>query len=773
MIRSGLTSLCMLCACVTAAAESALTIDEIVVTARKKDEQQLRVPLSVSAFSEQSIRDLGLNRLGDIARFTPGFSFEPNVGRQPASDRPVVRGLTTVINGIANTSAAATFVDGVYVGGSIQSSALYDVERVEVLRGPQSAQYGRGTYAGAVNYVTRNPGDALTGEVFANAAEHDTAEAGGWLSGPLIGSSLGFYLAGGHREYGGEYVNTVDGRKIGGESSDEVTAKLRWTPVETIAIAWQVGWQQTDDEHYPSYLQPRTLNNCCFRTPEAPRAREYYVGTAVPEAQVTLATDLLAAAGGAGTRLDRWLTSLDIEWESVEGYTLKSLTGYVDDELKRGFDSTYAAYEPFPPSPSPFAPSPGMFTNVERQTQTDFSQELRLSSPADDVINWVIGGYFYSGEVDETFSNGVYRDAGGAIVVEPVAPFLTRDEIENLAAFGSIGWTISDRWSTGLELRWARDEITVTNRTNDGSGAVVPPSPFNETFDSLTPRFTLSYLPANDRNYYVSVAKGTKPGDFNSRVPDESYRAVDEEQVWSYEAGFKARWLDRATTALAAYYMDVDDQQLTTLVELPDGSSVPIIQNVGRSAIWGIEADLTTALTERLRLNLTYAYTHAEYREHISIDEADLRGSDGSVVQTNALGDVSGNRLPRVPEHMASVLARYEHPLRGDWLWYLNGDYSYESSKFAQEHNLIETGERHLVGLRTGLNSDHWDISVWVTNLLDDDTPVDVQRYFDSRTGTLPRYPQNGSGRVSSQPRGFVLSLPRGRQYGATLRFRF
>jgi len=135
---------------------------------------------------------------------------------------------------------------------------------------------------------------------------------------------------------------------------------------------------------------------------------------------------------------------------------------------------------------------------------------------------------------------------------------------------------------------------------------------------------------------------------------------------------------------------------------------------------------------------------------------------------------VSGNSLPRVPEHMASLLARYERPVFGDWNWYMNGDYSFESSKFAQEHNLIETGNRDLAGLRTGFNDSNWDISVWVTNLFDDDTPVDVQRYFDRRTGTLQTYAaENMGGRVSTSPRGFVLSLPRGRQFGATLRLRF
>ena len=121
---------------------------------------------------------------------------------------------------------------------------------------------------------------------------------------------------------------------------------------------------------------------------------------------------------------------------------------------------------------------------------------------------------------------------------------------------------------------------------------------------------------------------------------------------------------------------------------------------------------------------------------------------------------------------MASLVASYEQPVRVDLSWYLTGDYSFESSKFAQEHNLIETGNRQLAGLRTGLRTGQWDLAIWVTNLLDDDTPVDVTRYFDTRSGTLPSYPQEGP-RVSSSPRAFALSLPRGRQAGATLRYSF
>lgn len=121
---------------------------------------------------------------------------------------------------------------------------------------------------------------------------------------------------------------------------------------------------------------------------------------------------------------------------------------------------------------------------------------------------------------------------------------------------------------------------------------------------------------------------------------------------------------------------------------------------------------------------------------------------------------------------MASLIVRYERPVNAAIDWYGSADYSYESSNFAAEHNLIETGDRNLVGLRTGLAFDRWDVSMWAKNLLDDDTPVDVMRFFDRRTESLPSFPQLGP-RPSSTPRAFGIPLPRGRQVGATVRYRF
>lgn len=138
-------------------------LPEIIVTARRLPEPISTVPVAVTAFDTGGISKLGATSLDELARFTPGFSFNSAAGRGPNSNRPTVRGLTTIRNGIDNSTVAATFIDGVYLGGSSQSTPLHDLERVEILRGPQSAQFGRATYAGAINYVTRSPGQNSPG----------------------------------------------------------------------------------------------------------------------------------------------------------------------------------------------------------------------------------------------------------------------------------------------------------------------------------------------------------------------------------------------------------------------------------------------------------------------------------------------------------------------------------------------------------------------------------------------------------------------------------
>ena len=792
-------------------------LEEIIVTARKREESVQDIPIAVSAFTADDIRELGLLSVDDIALYTPGFSFQSGFGRNAGIDRPAVRGQTTIVNGIANVKAVSTFVDGVYVGGLVSSVDLANIERVEIIKGPQSAQYGRGTYAGAINYVTRRPTDEFDGEVSLGAAEHESYDMSAWASGPLVADRAYYRVSASFRQYGGEYVNTVTNEEIGDQETMNVAAKLFLTPSENFEATLSLAYQETDDGHPALALQGREHNNCCFRGPPSgspdisgvtgPRAREYYIGEAQRNLPVALLTEGLDSVGGAGNRLERFSASLTMHYDMNNDWRLSSLTGSISDETESFIDGTYGGYDfgvawvnGYPPFLRPslgrlFCVTIGFCGNFQRMLggeQTDFSQELRLSSPADRPLRATLGLYYYKGKKHEDMDSKVLskqsESLGFGLVAGTVLPNSTfdNDDVTNTAVFGGLEWDINDQWAATLEARWAQDDITV--RIYNTRDINLLNSEHTEKFDSINPRVTLSYRPADDINLYLNISKGSKPGDFNAQVPigpdgqpDESFRAVDEEVAWNYEAGYKGRLLDgRMVLNVAAYRTEVTDQQFTTVIETATGGSASLIDNVGETEINGLEVEVEALLTDSLTVNAGYAWTNAEIAKWINVDQADLLGANGSLRDLSRLGSVAGKQVPRIPEHAASVVARYEGPeMASGFSWFVVGDVVYEGSRFSQVHNLIETGAMTRVGLRVGARRDELEVVLWARNLFDNDAPLDTLRYIDRRTGGLPSHARipgfvpGELGNPSSTPRGFAISLPRGRQVGVTLRYGF
>ncbi|MDP2324004.1 MAG: TonB-dependent receptor, partial [Gammaproteobacteria bacterium] len=344
------------------------------------------------------------------------------------------------------------------------------------------------------------------------------------------------------------------------------------------------------------YLQPRSLNNCYPRTAASPRAREYYCGTAqVDEHGINLATELLDNADGgmSGAELERQLASLVMDYTGPGGATLTSTTGYIRDEVETGYDVSYAFYDPIP-----VGASAGSFYQVDKDKSRTLTQEFRISSPQDARVRATTGVYFLHIKDEEVYNRKVL--ASGVSALQTIAN-LTTEKVSNQAVFAGVEVDVNDRFTVGLEGRYSRDEIEVSNVTNNGTGAVEPcgPDPLcSDDFTSFTPRVTARYQYTDDINFYANIAKGIKPGDFNATVPldpisglpDESFRAVDEEQMWSYEIGAKTQWFDRRLVAnVSAYFNDVEDQQLTTNIEGPGGVPQSVLAYVGKTEVWGLE----------------------------------------------------------------------------------------------------------------------------------------------------------------------------------------
>jgi outer membrane receptor protein involved in Fe transport len=793
-----------------------LAADEIIVTARRIEENIQEVPVSVSAFSLEQLQQLNVTTIDEVARFTPGFSFNSAFGRQSGSDRPAIRGITTIVNGIGNASAAAYFIDGIYLGGSPQSTELANLERIEVIKGPQAAQFGRGTYAGAISYVTRRPSmDGVEGQVRVTGAEFGTFEASAWVSAPIVQDKLAFFLAGGYNESDGAFDNQRTGGKLGGTEDQNVTAKLLFTPVEGLEITLKGGRQTTDDGHFPIYLQGRGLNNCFFRNANAPRAREYYCGTAKPNwNDMRIATDVFEAVGvEPGARLDRNLGTLSIVYtDPGTDIQFSSLTGYVEDRLRTAFDVSYSGHNPLPVPAS----QNGAFFQFDRDDGKVLTQEFRVTTSQKARLRGTAGVYLFHQDAEEITNKRVIptsttpaNAANPNNALQPQGPFtfglqagavnLTDNRIRNIAIFGGVEYDFTDRLTAGIEARYAQDDIKQQNVWNDGSGVseacIGPPAnpgnpnprpqpfcsePLQATFAAVTPRISARYRVTDDFNVYGSISAGTKPGTFNPTVPDESFRNVDEERLIAYEIGAKSQWLDRRLTAnVALFFNDVKDQQLTQNIEV-NNQPQSLILNVGETQAWGVELETSFDITDNWNAGLNYAYVNSEIKKRISVDEADLRGWNGQQSTLAQFGDVAGNKSPRIPENMFALFSRYDIPFSWGGI-YVGADVTYEGSRYSQEHNLIETGDRTVVGARLGIRYENWDLSVWGRNLTDDDTPVDILRYIDRRSGTLtscaslitPPGTCGGPVAASSSPRGFALTPQQPRQFGATLNYRF
>ena len=771
-----------------------MDLEEVIVTARKREENLQEVPLSVTAFNATTLQDYRMFSPEDIAGFTPGFSFVNSFGRD--SDRPVVRGMSNIL-GAPN---ASFFIDGVYVPGTIASTELQMLERVEVIKGPQAALYGRATFSGAINYVTRRPTNELEGQVTVTAAEHETINTNAYISGPIVQDSLYFYLGAGFSEYGGEYDNTISGDEVGGEETTTFTGKLLWTPSDSFEASLRVTAQEDDDDHIAIWLQGAEYNNCYSPDASRPSARGYYCGTVKTNDEVTLRTDFLP---DPGIERDVLRTSLNMDWELGNGWTISSITGYQETETDRNIDVSYGGYDALAYLAAVYAPPffdlAGAFWRVQAEETETFSQELRLSSSADQRLRWSVGAYWYDSEFKQTVDDRIAPLTSFDFLLDPAQSeqrpnsYPEVRNTENTAIFGSVEFDFTDSLTGTIEVRHATDKIEADYL----SYAFTSGDKFEEEFDSFTPRFTLTWVPSDSTTIYGNVAKGTKPGGFNDPGTDQV--SYDEEEAWNFEVGVKKRILGgRGTWNSALFLIDWTDQQLTFNAQRPDGTLTSFIDNVGETSVTGFETELSMMITPNWDMTANYSYINSEIDEYTSADQAILIGCNTTAddyydcIQAN--GSVEGNQTPRSPKHQASLRTMFRIPM-GAGEWFVGGDIRYEGSKYAQVHNFAQTGSRTTVGAQAGYRNDRWTVTVWGKNLTDDDTAMDILRYIDTRMYTSvggppcsvispnfnqsancgPFFARNGSniGGGAITPRGFGITLPRGRQIGATVQFNF
>lgn len=761
---------------------------DIIVTARKREERLEDVPLSITVVGAETIARGNLNNISDLARQTPGLSFRQGFGRigggGGAGVRPSIRGMSSVV-GAPN---AAFFVDGIFVSDNISSYQLDNLERVEVIKGPQSALFGRQTFSGAINYVRRKPTNEWQGRIRLTGAEYDSYEASGFVSGPIVQDKLLFEVNARYYNFGGDYVNADNGkRELGAQRSYNVGGRLLFTPSDNFEAIATVGYSNDRDKGYVYGFQGSLKNNCfappitgTIPFPRTPTARRgFFCGPIKTLDSYAYNNDELEALGYHGLDREFWRTSLQMTATTNSGWAITSVTAYNRNDSITGQDNT-------------LRPSTNPSFGIDGNNSEDWSQELRVMSPVADRVRGLFGGYYYKDITRDGFSV--------ALPANQRRPFSSEDGVESKALFGMLEADVTPQFTVSAEARYQWETITGSTEVLGTPGSPPPPATNIRTakFEAFLPRFTARYDISDRANIYATAAKGNKPGGFNNFPADASaadiaaftaagFDIFGEETAWTFELGSKGR-LGALTYGVAAFFTDWQNQQLSRGESYTRTNGTPnsvvFIQNAGASEIKGFEIDLNVRPTRWLFVRMGYTFVDARFtdfyddttEEIFDTDGLPARLPDGSRNPADADGlsggDVAGNRLPQTPQHQLVLTTQVTAPVSNSIDFIGRADLSFESRRYTQVDNLNWAGDSTNVNLNLGLEGPNWGVSVWARNLFDDRTPLVVTRLLDFTRLLTRRNPLTGANQTTFF-RDFAVSAPRRRQFGATFEYRF
>ncbi|MEQ9444650.1 MAG: TonB-dependent receptor [Rhodospirillaceae bacterium] len=674
-----------------------IAVEEITVTARKRSETLLEIPLTVSAFTADDIEQAGYTTITDLVEAVPGVTYG-SFEAEGRGDSASFRGIATN-TGDPTLQNSSKFIDGVYVSGSLFTALLSDLERVEVIKGPQSALYGRATFSGAINYITKKPTDEFEGSINATVAEYDEIQLSGSLSGPVVEDRLAIRVSGGFLTKGSEYTNITNGAEMGEDDIFSLSTALRFTPTDALTADLNLSYSEAD-------------------LGEAPRAT-----TALNMGE--LAFPLASVIGGnvdqlddPGIQSDTFRGSLSINYD-FDGYTLTSITGYGKEDTVNQADGNYdpnkVPFLSFLCNAGPFVgPNCSIFQTVtERELESTF-QEFRITSPEDGPISWIAGASYF----DEDFYTARLRNFRQAPNIKTS---------ENMSVFGSVTFEATEQFSVSFDGRYQTEDIKVENLD---TGAIQ-----EGEFNSFLPRFIVEYTPSDDALIYASAAKGNKPGTFNTTGPAQ-FAVVDEETLWTYEVGTKVNALNDVLTIQAAgYFIDWTNQVFR--FNDPDPTVGSYFVNAGETEVWGADFSVNAQFNEYFSGALSYSYVDTEFKVFESANALTILGD----------ADVSGNQTPRTAGNSLYASLEYQAPFNalGDgYDWFARADLSYRDEMFIDELNLETLGPQTLVNLRVGLDTGPARVTLFVDNVTNSDALTSGFRFGAVALVGLPQSRQLG-----------------------------
>ena len=690
---------------------------DIIVTAQRRAERIQDIPVAISAFGGETIARVGIVSLENIAPRVPSFYFGSFGASRP---QLYIRGIGTRSFDPGSESSVGVFVDDVYLGRASGSfGSLRDIERIEVLRGPQGTLYGRNTIAGAINIITKGPTNEFTAEAEAGISSYDGYSGFGAVGGPIVKDTVMFRVAGWRTYRDGYEVNLTNGRRFQGLDNWGGRARLTIKPVNDVSI--DLTAEVTDDDGVAGFSgfnrgSGTTLSLAGVQTPPNPNAVFLARAGRTPIPYTGGNTGYLSFQPFIDRRIETYIGRVQLDARFA---TLTSITAFKKLRSDDGRDLEGSSL--------------AVIDQSSRERSRQFTQELRLTSNPDGpasfggALDWIIGGFYYRDRSDRTDTFQLGTDSVVALLTGSAQTDVaaSRYEIDSYAAFGQATLHVSDRFDITLGGRYTRDEKrAVQSGSNTRPGVPLIAVPFtvdnSATYESFDPRVVLTYKFTPDINVYASYSTGFKSGGFQY-VPFSAAQAnvlFRPEDIKTYEIGFKSELLNRALRLnIAGYHYDYSNLQVSRIVDLGGGAAASLIDNAASSSIWGADVELLARPTPNFDVSVTYGYLDGKYRNYFT----NLSGTAPTAATT-----FGGRQLVRAPNHSVSVGAEWRIPTGDDSGLTLRADYALLDTFFheAGEANPIYGGavsltrepSYGLLDLRAAFEIGQFRVTGYVTN---------------------------------------------------------
>jgi iron complex outermembrane receptor protein len=687
-------------------------LEEIIVTAQKRVESAQDVPIALSVFSASDLQAANIRRIEEIVLRTPNFTMmRVNVGEPQF----YIRGVGSNSDSAAGDPTVGVFQDEVYIG-RISGAAfdVFDMQRVEVLRGPQGTLFGRNTSGGAVNFVPNRPDQDFFASADLSLGNYDSIEGRAIVNGGIT-DSLSGRLSVSHREHSGFSENITTGADLDDEDNWSARGQLLFAPSDTSRLL--LGYDLVKDDNAGNARVPYPV----FDTGQVGPANN--VALAALRRIWPVGSDVRKAYSVPESFQERDIDGLTVRFENDASYGSWTLLGGWR-KVELSWYEDLDGLKPYGP------PTTGWVLQNRDITDEDaeqYSMEARLASPADSRVKWVAGLYYFTEEVNrnETFKTqfSLLPIAGGDVT------FIQDIDSSTYAVFGQATYPVTDNLGVTAGLRWSNDEkeahqIARNNNPADPTPGIplFPGQPYDvqadDSWDATTGRLAVDYRLGGGHLLYASASKGFKSGIYPSQSNNTPLAPAGEatppEEVWSYEAGAKTEWLDNTLRVnFALFYMDYTDLQLFRLD--PQLRLVTFTEDTTNK---GAELEILAAPAEGLETGLNVAYLEAEVNGGVN----------------------DGAQLPRAPEYSFGGFAQYQWPfangnmaVRADFKWTDNyrTEIAYNTGNAAADAanaRITEVQSFALLDARLSYapGDGNLEFSLWGKNLTDETYPTHI-----------------------------------------------